>query len=59
MGEIYKSLKKKAKEGEDSGDTAEDAVGRIYKMPSQKDEFGDMLMVAEKNKGKKDYTTKG
>ena len=59
MGEIYKSLKKKAKEGEDSGDAAEDAAGRIYKMPSQKDEFGDMPMAAEKNKGKKDYTTKG
>lgn len=59
MGEIYKSLKKKAKEGEDSGDAAEDAADRIYKMPSQKDEFGGMPMVAEKNKGKKDYTTKG
>lgn len=59
MGEIYKSLKKKSREGEDSGDAAEDAAGRIYKMPSQKDEFGDMPMAAEKNKGKKDYTTKG
>lgn len=49
MGEIYKSLKKKAREGEDSGD----ALGRIYKMPSQKDEFGEIPMAAEKNKGKK------
>lgn len=54
MGEIYKSLKKKAKEGEDSGNAPEDAAGRIYKMPSQKDEFGDMPMAAEKNKEKKD-----
>lgn len=59
MGEIYKSLKKKSREGEDSGDAPEDAADRIYKMPSQKDEFGDMPMAAEKNKGKKDYTTKG
>lgn len=59
MGEIYKSLKKKSREGEDNGDAAEDAAGRIYKMPSQKDEFGDVPMAAEKNKGKKDYTTKG
>jgi hypothetical protein len=50
---------KKSREGEDSGDAAEDAAGRIYKMPSQKDEFGEMPMAAEKNKGKKDYTTKG
>ncbi|WP_407446609.1 type I restriction endonuclease subunit R [Fibrobacter sp.] len=61
MGEIYKSLKKKAKEADEAADATanEDATGRIYKMPSQKDEFGDMPMAAEKNKGKKDYTTKG
>ena len=61
MGEIYKSLKKKAKEADEAADATanEDATGRIYKMPTQKDEFGDMPMAAEKNKGKKDYTTKG
>ena len=61
MGEIYKSLKKKAKEADEAVNATanEDVAGRIYKMPKQKDEFGDMPMAAEKNKGKKDYTTKG
>ena len=45
MGEIYKSLKKKAKEA--------DEAGRIYKMPTQKNEFSDMGMAAEEKKGKK------
>lgn len=61
MGEIYKSLKKKAKEADEAvnATASEDVAGRIYKMPKQKNEFGGMPMVAEKNKGKKDYTTKG
>ena len=61
MGEIYKSLKKKAKEADEAVNATanEDVAGRIYKMPKQKNEFGGMPMVAEKNKGKKDYTTKG
>ena len=45
MGEIYKSLKKKAKEA--------DEAGRIYKMPMQKKEFDEMPMAAEEKKGKK------
>jgi len=55
MGEIYKSLKKKAKEADEAADATanEDATGRIYKMPTQKNEFSDMGMAAEKKKGKK------
>ena len=55
MGEIYKSLKKKAKEADEAmGATAsEDVAGRIYKMPKQKNEFSDMGMAAEETKGKK------
>ena len=48
MGEIYKSLKKKAKEaGEDAG---EDVASRIYKMPTQKVVYSE---AAEKGMGDK------
>ena len=55
MGEIYKSLKKKAKEADETSDAIvnEDAAGRIYKMPTQKNEFDEMAMAAEEKKGKK------
>jgi len=45
MGEIYKSLKKKAKET--------DVAGRIYKIPTQKNEFSEMPIAAsEKQKNR-------
>ena len=55
MGEIYKSLKKKAKEADETSDAIvnEDAAGRIYKMPTQKNEFDEMAMAAEEKKGRK------
>ncbi len=55
MGEIYKSLKKKAKEADEAANAtaSEDVAGRIYKMPKQKNEFGDMGMAAEEKNSKK------
>lgn len=52
MGEIYKSLKKKAKEADGAGNATAggDAAGRIYKMPTQKVVYSE---AAEKNKGGK------
>ena len=59
MGEIYKSLKKKAKD-EDGGDAGnateaadEDSARRIYKLPTQKNEFDETPMVAEEVKRRK------
>ena len=48
MGEIYKSLKKKAKEVDGAGNATAggDAAGRIYKMPTQKNEFSEMPIAA-------------
>lgn len=45
MGEIYKSLKKQAKE--------EDGASRVYKMPGQAKEFDEMSMAAEELKSRK------
>lgn len=55
MGEIYKSLKKKAKEADEAVNATanEDVAGRIYKMPKQKNEFSDMGIAAENTKTKK------
>jgi len=55
MGEIYKSLKKKAKEADEAVNATanEDVAGRIYKMPTQRNEFSDLSAAAEKTKGKK------
>ena len=52
MGEIYKSLKKKAKEADGAGNATAggDAAGRIYKMPTQKVVYSE---AAEKNMGGK------